>query len=1215
MTCDRMVLSALSLAVLMSGTGTVLAQNEVPVPGAQDKGFAFANTVDKAAAGGSVSGFSAQQTGPGQAINGSFQVSGTLLSMVRVHVGGADQMAACYLDLSKTAGSKNFSFNGTGWTPENDRSCASALPANGGSGTVFFKLEVRDKAQAFVESPQWRGVPYAGKALTPPPPNKPQVLKFSVQEPPADQAITGTLDVSGAVRTLRVHATKSATGPSACYTDLRPAAGAQSFSFPGNWQPNPSSAVSCASLLPQPGGQSLILFKAEVVGTDGAQVLVNGAAPQVAATYKVSSRVDKPQVLNFSVQDPPVDQPINGSLNVSGAVRMLRVHATKSTTGPSACYTDLRPVAGAQSFSFAGNWQPNPSSPVLCASLLPQPGGQSLIFFKAEVVGTDGVQVLANGAAPQVGATYKMSSQVKPIKVSGVSPQQVSLDCPGTQPKAVTFTVAGSNLPPSLVIDVPGALCRNDAKPSANQVTCEVNASSASVIVKDKPQAQGGGQIASYPLVVQKPVCAGPPSGGLTGFSPDPLEKWKEWQSGNAQVNTPQLRDGNVYKLSPAEIIYFAAKDNDMNPLLLLAKLQHEKSLIGTNFTDSGALKVALDHATGYGSFDSNPLNPKWFGFYPQVVGTAYEFGSGMRQKNAFEKVLSEYASDPLGPQKFKTVYAQYAPVMNSIAGTNHSPTPTGWTYATDFRSITPQHIQAFLDRYPGHLRNAGLFAGSGAIGGRVTDGSVVTHPLASLYVTQGFGWYLGPYKGINYNGYHPGTDFRGAPGTPVKAIADGEVTRVASAIPGNPGALGWYTIIKHPTLNVRSVYVHTAQPQVAVGQQVKAGQQIAVLTKPAWVPSHLHLEVQRGDSRVLDSKGGPVPFVGRYTTPKGNRGYVIKPEDLNAVWLDPLKFISGGGALAKGDATLAVMPAVVQEPLDLTTHNFVMSPQTDDPELSNQVTREQVLNQVMALGVSKGLAKDASMVEAQRLGIFQGATLARPTEAASRMEMALMVQRLVQGANLPQVAQGNRFTVEEFGSTPEASEQDYMGVTNRLYQWGIINGQQDHLGDWRYYPTRKASAFELGEVVKRLEQTVPFKQAVVNPPIEVANPPVDMVTPPSVTAVSISVSNPTPAVGELVQVNLDGTLAKGPVDIYLYLKVEQLGGAIAWYYDRSLHDDQGERKPWRAGVTGPGLPETNPIFQYTTRVPGNYVVGVLVVPSGSPVNMLNAVETSFTVR
>jgi hypothetical protein len=212
-------------------------------------------------------------------------------------------------------------------------------------------------------------------------------------------------------------------------------------------------------------------------------------------------------------------------------------------------------------------------------------------------------------------------------------------------------------------------------------------------------------------------------------------------------------------------------------------------------------------------------------------------------------------------------------------------------------------------------------------------------------------------------------------------------------------------------------------------------------------------------------------------------------------------------------------------------------------------------------------------------------------------------------------VAQGIRFTVEEFGSTPEASEQDYLGVTNRLYQWGVVNGQLDHLGDWRYYPTRKASAFELSEVMTRLAQVVPVKQAASDPPIDDVRPPVDRVAPPLVAKVSVSVSNPTPSVGELVQVNLDGTLGKSPVDIYLYLKVEKLGGAIAWYYDRGLHDEQGERKPWRAGVTGPTLPETNPIFQYTTLVPGNYVVGVLVVPAGSPVSMLNSVETSFTVH
>ena len=113
-------------------------------------------------------------------------------------------------------------------------------------------------------------------------------------------------------------------------------------------------------------------------------------------------------------------------------------------------------------------------------------------------------------------------------------------------------------------------------------------------------------------------------------FTADPYEKWKGWQTGSAAVSTPELRDGNVYNLTPAQIIYYAARENNINPVLLLTKLQAEQSLISQSYKQP-ELGRKLERAVGYGYTDSNPGDSRWAGFYPQLVGLSYEF-SEMRK-------------------------------------------------------------------------------------------------------------------------------------------------------------------------------------------------------------------------------------------------------------------------------------------------------------------------------------------------------------------------------------------------------------------------------------------------------------------------------------------------------------------------------------------------------------------------------------------------------
>ncbi len=179
----------------------------------------------------------------------------------------------------------------------------------------------------------------------------------------------------------------------------------------------------------------------------------------------------------------------------------------------------------------------------------------------------------------------------------------------------------------------------------------------------------------------------------------------------------------------------------------------------------------------------------------------------------------------------------------------------------------------------------------------------------------------------------------------------------------------------------------------------------------------------------------------------------------------------------------------------------------------------------------------------------------------------------------------------------------------------------RDHLGNWRFYPTRKVSSYELGEILARMKVAVPMVSSVATPATQ-SNPSASSSTMPQNPAtdqvptnvVNVSVSNPNPAVGETVFVNVNGTLPPGQAsDIYLYLKVAQLGGQVTWYYNKRLNDDIA--RPWRANISGPGFPETNPIFQYVPRVKGDYAVGVLILPAGSPVNLRFTNETTFIVK
>lgn len=103
-----------------------------------------------------------------------------------------------------------------------------------------------------------------------------------------------------------------------------------------------------------------------------------------------------------------------------------------------------------------------------------------------------------------------------------------------------------------------------------------------------------------------------------------------------------------------AQIIKHAADSYDINPKVLIVLLQKEQSLI----TDDWPWAIQYRSATGYGCPDTAPCDAEYYGFYNQVMKSAYQF--------------TRYAANP-GSYRYKANqvnYIQYNPNAG-CGGTN----------------------------------------------------------------------------------------------------------------------------------------------------------------------------------------------------------------------------------------------------------------------------------------------------------------------------------------------------------------------------------------------------------------------------------------------------------------------------------------------------------------------------------------------------------------
>lgn len=109
---------------------------------------------------------------------------------------------------------------------------------------------------------------------------------------------------------------------------------------------------------------------------------------------------------------------------------------------------------------------------------------------------------------------------------------------------------------------------------------------------------------------------------------------------------------------------------------------------------------------------------------------------------------------------------------------------------------------------------------------------------------TSGFGYRIHPVTGRRE--FHYGIDIAGPQGTPIKAFANGTVTRAQFS-----GGFGNMIEINHGG-GLTTVYAHLSRINVQRGDRVSVGQQIGLMgSTGVSTGSHLHFEVRRGGTPV----------------------------------------------------------------------------------------------------------------------------------------------------------------------------------------------------------------------------------------------------------------------------------------------------------------------------------------------------------------------------
>ncbi len=197
----------------------------------------------------------------------------------------------------------------------------------------------------------------------------------------------------------------------------------------------------------------------------------------------------------------------------------------------------------------------------------------------------------------------------------------------------------------------------------------------------------------------------------------------------------------------------------------------------------------------------------------------------------------------------------------------------------------------------------------------------------------------MGSYEtGAEGDGSHIGVDIRVPEGTPVRAIANGIVTRVAE----DPGGFGKLIVIRHPHMPdpdrpeyetvLHSAYAHLSAQFVIEGQVVKKGDEIGLSGKTGFATGpHLHFQVDRDTAPwhpYWAFSYSEAREAGLSTTQAINsafhqdRGYEYTVHPLLLVQADnpPAKFkMEPGSTIAKRMTTTAAKPVRIRKTLAQT--------------------------------------------------------------------------------------------------------------------------------------------------------------------------------------------------------------------------------------------------------------------------------------------------------
>jgi murein DD-endopeptidase MepM/ murein hydrolase activator NlpD len=154
------------------------------------------------------------------------------------------------------------------------------------------------------------------------------------------------------------------------------------------------------------------------------------------------------------------------------------------------------------------------------------------------------------------------------------------------------------------------------------------------------------------------------------------------------------------------------------------------------------------------------------------------------------------------------------------------------------------------------------------------------------------------PTQGILSYGYqrspthaHNGVDMPAPEGTPVYAAADGAAVIASKEWRQGFSGYGRVVVLHHPQHGVWTLYAHLAEPAVAQGQLVKAGEVIGYVGRTQYAPDdhssmtgapHLHFEVSDRPYPMPSTQPriDPVAWLGNAAQPSIEPSPVIAPKE-----------------------------------------------------------------------------------------------------------------------------------------------------------------------------------------------------------------------------------------------------------------------------------------------------------------------------------------------